>query len=458
MSLEKLFPDNKRHVRGYDFEWTDKHFTPEQLMPLRQQADDLALAVVEKLLAIVSAQTQEKGGANRPDLYTVLKDNYANDSTLRQFWEETHSVPDWVDWEELEKGQSFLFRYLAPNITGIVLQDCLGENATTAGTAETFIRTGGFNVPVLPKRFLETFQWQIQVSQSLKSVQPGGDGHISTIRVRLLHAMVRHRILKITAQNPEYYDFEKYGTPINQLDCMHAICVFCVNTPFVQLPKIGVKPDPQLVKEYLALYRYIAYLLGTPSEYFATVEQAKATMESIMFSEPGPTASSKVLTENFIEMIRDFPGVNISKSLIETGVRQMNNDQMADELGLSNPGYFFQALFRGYCGILVAISQMQHWVPFVDRFMTKTSKSFLVDTVLASPMLKGGSKYEFKHVPSLKKRTTRQYRAVGGAGIFRPVETLSCIAFLIQALLYVVPLYVVGRVLSGTIQTAYTAV
>ncbi|KAJ5648449.1 hypothetical protein N7490_004821 [Penicillium lividum] len=457
MYFEKSFPDDKRYVRGYEFQWTENHLTAEQLMPLRRQADDLAMAVVEKLLAIIAAQKQEKGGVSRPDMYTVLKENYANDSIMRQFWEETHSVPDWVDWEEIEKGQVFLYRYLAPNITGIVLQGCLGENATTAGTAEVFIRTGGFNVPVLPKRFLETFQWQIQATQSLQSVQPGGDGHISTIRVRLLHAMVRHRILKIVEQNPEYYDFEKYGTPINLLDCMHAICVFCCNTPFVQLPKIGIKPDPQMLKGYLALYRYIAYVLGTPAEYFATVEQAKATMESIMLSEPGPTASSTVLTENFIEMIRDFPGINISKSLIETGVRKMNDDQMADELGLSKPGYFFQALFRGYCGILVVICQLQHWFPFFDRILTNISKKFLINTVLGSPMLKGGSKYEFKHVPSLKKRTNRQYRETGGAGIFRPVETLSCVSFLIQVLLYVVPLFVMGKVLSGAIQTVYTA-
>lgn len=63
------------------------------------------------------------------------------------------------------------------------------SHQSTAGTAEVFIRTGGFNVPVLPKRFLETFQWQIQATQSLQSLQPGGEGHISTIRVRLLHAI-----------------------------------------------------------------------------------------------------------------------------------------------------------------------------------------------------------------------------------------------------------------------------
>lgn len=75
MSVEKSFSDNKRSVRGHDFVWTDKHMTAEQLMPFRQQADDLGLAVVERLLAIVAAQKQQTGQEKRPDLYTVLKEN-----------------------------------------------------------------------------------------------------------------------------------------------------------------------------------------------------------------------------------------------------------------------------------------------------------------------------------------------------------------------------------------------
>lgn len=152
MSVEKSFPDKKRSVRGYDFEWTDKHFTAEELMPLRHQADDLALAVVEKLLAIVAERTTEKGGVNRPDLYEVLKENYPNDDILRQFWEEAHTVPDWVDWEEIEKGQAFLYRYLAPNITGIVLQGCLGENAVRCILPSISSCTCAFLTTILPSR------------------------------------------------------------------------------------------------------------------------------------------------------------------------------------------------------------------------------------------------------------------------------------------------------------------
>lgn len=73
-------------------------------------------------------------------------------------------------------------------------------------------------------------------------------------------------------------------------------------------------------------------------------------------------------------------------------------------------------------------------------------------------MLKGGSKYEFKHVPSLKKWTYRQYREAGEAGFLRPVETLSLLSLLFQVLLYAAPLIVMGTVFSGTIQSAYAAV
>lgn len=79
----------------------------------------------------------------------------------------------------------------------------------------------------------------------------------------------------------------------------------------------------------------------------------------------------------------------------------------------------------------------------------QTSKQFLVDTVLGSSMLKGGSKYEFKHVLSLKKRTGFQYRKDGSAGIFKPVETLGGFAFLIQVLFYAAPLFVVGNLVSS---------
>ena len=58
----------------------------------------------------------------------------------------------------------------------------------------------------------------IVATQSLEYIQPGGAGHASSIRVRLLHAAVRRRIMKLARQRPEYYDVGAWGIPINDLD------------------------------------------------------------------------------------------------------------------------------------------------------------------------------------------------------------------------------------------------
>jgi len=56
-------------------------------------------------------------------------------------------------------------------------------------------------------------------------MKPGGVGQASSIRVRLLHAAVRRRIMKLANERPEYYSVEKFGIPINDLDSMYVLII-----------------------------------------------------------------------------------------------------------------------------------------------------------------------------------------------------------------------------------------
>jgi hypothetical protein len=60
-------------------------------------------------------------------------------------------------------------------------------------------------------------------TSDLESIKPGGPGHVSTIRVRLLHAAVRRRIMKLAKEKPDYYSVEQFGIPINDLDSIVSI-------------------------------------------------------------------------------------------------------------------------------------------------------------------------------------------------------------------------------------------
>lgn len=58
---------------------------------------------------------------------------------------------------------------------------------------------------------------------------------------------------------------------------------------WLQLPKLGIVPRQEEVDDYVALFRYIDYLLASPTEYIETSEKAKAVMESMFWHEVEPT-------------------------------------------------------------------------------------------------------------------------------------------------------------------------
>ena len=247
------------------------------------------------------------------------------------------------------------------------------EKAAT-GVVEVLVRTGGFSTKVLLHRLMETFQWLLQVTHGLSSIQPGGEGHASTIRVRLLHAFVRQRILKLVQTRPEYFDVQKFGVPVNTLDSIHSITTFCCNPMWFQLPKMGIIPRKQEVDDYIALFRYIAYLLATPTEYFKTSEKSKAVMESMYLHELEPTETSKVVGYNFVKCLEDLPPFNISKEFIEAGSRHFNGDGLCDALALGNPGWYHYALMTGLCWAVKTLALIQRIIPSLDTYMTNVGE------------------------------------------------------------------------------------
>lgn len=193
------------------------------------------------------------------------------------------------------------------------------------------------------------------------------------MRVRLLHSTVRNRILKLMEKDPAYFDAEKLGTPVNLRDAIHATSIFCCMPLFRQLPKIGVQPQPEETKDFLALFRYIAYVMATPDSYFDGPEQCKATMESIMLCEPEPTEASKAIGMNFVSAVQDYPGVNVSRPMIETGCRVLSGDELADKMGFPRANFIYFAAFKGWCTLLVVLTTLQQWIPAFDRFVINVS-------------------------------------------------------------------------------------
>ena len=222
----------------------------------------------------------------------------------------------------------------------------------------------------------ETTQHILQCTRSLDSIKPGGDGHASSIRVRLLHAAVRQRIMKLAKQRPTYYDVVNWGIPINDLDCIATITTFSATLIWLSLPRQGIWMSNQEIEDYTALWRYIAYLTGTPTDPFESPDKAKRMMQVLLLYEVQPTMTSRILANNVITSLKDQPPSFASRPFLETNARWLNGNRLADELGLGQPGLYYWALMAGQCIFFMTLVYTYRCIPFLDRRKIKVGAVF----------------------------------------------------------------------------------
>lgn len=415
-----------REAWGDTFQWTADHQTPEQYNHLKYTCDTLAedcLTILHELSRSQdlnrNGQEQEKDAKDstghqeselplpRPkdDLYLLLRDHHQENETLQQLWDQVNTVPEWVDWDQIERGQKVFYRYGAATITGLTYQSLLGGMAGSR-VAEVLARTGGFNIKNLRRRLLETTQFNIQCTTDLASIKPGGDGFASCLRVRLLHATVRRRILQITSLHPSYYSVEENGLPINDLDCIGTIAVFSATIIWQSLPRQGIFLRPQEVHDYLALWRLVAHYMGTPTECFSTPAKAKAIMESLYLYEYTPSPTSRLHAGNIIQALENTAPVYASRSYLTANARWLNGDQLADALGLDRPGLYYRALTAGQCITYMAICYTCRAIPALDRMQINAFRRRFWSVVESPEWGLGGlTSFKFTYVPEYGRRT-----------------------------------------------------
>lgn len=123
---------------GERFYWTPKHHKPKDLQKLIHKYDVVASEALERLDEIVpppyahkpaQVNVEEKnieGGLKpdgekkeRRDLYELMAKYADKDEKIGRLWTEIHTVPEWVSWEQIERGQKVFWRYGGPSLTTV---------------------------------------------------------------------------------------------------------------------------------------------------------------------------------------------------------------------------------------------------------------------------------------------------------------------------------------------------
>ncbi len=177
---------------------------------------------------------------------------------LREFFELVETVPDWVDWDLVRRGERAMRRSGADGMY-IARDVSLLGGYQFSGFNKTLVRTGALEKGS-NKRFAETMQWAMDVI-SENGMDLGGVGYRSTLRVRLIHAMVRRHVAAL----PDWRGAD-WGLPINQTD-MAATLVGALIAPSAGGIGMGLLLSPADYAGIAHLTRYVGWLIGVDDEW-----------------------------------------------------------------------------------------------------------------------------------------------------------------------------------------------
>lgn len=182
---------------------------------------------------------------------------------LRDFFQCVSNTPDWVDWQRLERGAQAC---ALSGRTGMrVLRDFgLMAGYQASGINQTLIQTGSLERGAA-RRVAETTKWWMDCT-SVGGLKPSAEGFKTTLRVRLIHAIIRQRLQQAD------WNSAQWGLPINQLDMQATYLAFSVSFLLGQ-KLMGTVLRQQESEDVMHLWRYIGWLMGVDESLLCETEQ-----------------------------------------------------------------------------------------------------------------------------------------------------------------------------------------
>lgn len=183
---------------------------------------------------------------------------------LRDFFAQVDRRPDWVDNGLLAQGARAC--QLCGNTGSQVLRDgALMGGYQASGLNRVLVMTGALEKGA-GKRIAETSTWWMAVTAT-GGMARFGIGFKLTLRVRLVHAIVRRHV----GLRPDW-DRARDGVPINQMDMAATQLAFSALF-LLGVRTLGILLSAQDGRAVMHLMRYAGWLMGIEEEFLPESEQ-----------------------------------------------------------------------------------------------------------------------------------------------------------------------------------------
>lgn len=218
-----------------------------------------------------------------------------------RFFSHCETPPSWLDEKASARGCEVVAR---SGKTGMrVLRDFgLMAGYQASAVNQTLVKTGALEKGA-QRRVAETTKWWMDCT-SADGMKPGAPGFRTTLRVRIIHALVRATL----SERPDW-DHRYYGLPVNQLDMQVTYLAFSVMFLLGQR-LLGVPVKRREGADLMHLWRHIGWLMGVDEALLANTEQeGRIALYRNLISQALADESSQQLARSLMDepLQRHYP-------------------------------------------------------------------------------------------------------------------------------------------------------
>ncbi|MDX1613630.1 MAG: oxygenase MpaB family protein [Candidatus Promineifilaceae bacterium] len=293
----------------------------------RHAGDPLADQTIQAI-----ASGQDIGLVNQVMRTLVENDDFPTaelPSPVMDYMERSSLLPSWANLEQMQHGGQLFVRY-GPEIVLMLFGASLPLLYAAHPGCEVLLATRQMTHNV-HRRIIETGQFVIDVTEP-RAWEPAGRGRLTSQKVRLMHAAIRHYLTKDQRWREHWR--ADWGTPICQEDLLGTMLTFSVT--IIQKLELSRITLSQAEKEsYLHLWKVVGYLLGVdegrmPADY----EEAEALLALWMQRNHRPNDTSRRLMKAMIDFwYLRVPGRRFDR--VTSGwCRLWIGDELADAMGV----------------------------------------------------------------------------------------------------------------------------
>ena len=251
--------------------------------------------------------------------------------SLRHFFEDAVGVPSWVDFGSHAPAVR-AFNLNAATMLVAFVAGVLIEGFSTL-ISKSFVTTGRVLTPESARRRLQQNNRQLMEVFYPGGLDLDGDGWKKSMRVRFVHARVRHLIA-----NSGAWDLEEYGTPISAAHMGLALTVFSMRL-LDHAARVGAVFNDEEQAGVMHVWRYAGYVMGVPMDMLYEDREHARRIHSIgHMCEPPPQPDAATMANALIGAIpltAGIEGARQQRSVVKLAYRlsrALIGDELADQL------------------------------------------------------------------------------------------------------------------------------